>query len=95
MIFWYFNTVFLFLVKAAEGGARVEVGDHGKGIPPEEIDSVWEKYYRATQTKRTTVGSGLGLTICKNILEAHSANYGIQSEVGKGSVFWFELGRKK
>ena len=82
-------------VKSAEDGARVEVGDHGKGIPPEEIDNVWEKYYRATQTKRTTVGSGLGLTICKNILEAHSANYGIESEVGKGSVFWFELGRKK
>ncbi len=78
-------------VKSADGGATVEVGDHGKGISPEEIDSVWEKYYRATQTKRTTVGSGLGLTICKNILDAHGAQYDVRSEVGKGTVFRFKL----
>lgn len=79
-------------VRSDGGGAAVEVGDHGKGIPPEEVDSVWEKYYRATQTKRTTVGSGLGLTICKNILDAHGAEYGVRSEVGKGTVFMFKLG---
>ena len=37
------------------------------------------------------MGTGLGLSIVKNILELHHANYGVDSEVGKGSTFWFEL----
>lgn len=78
-------------VKRVGSCARVEVTDHGVGIPPEEIDSVWERYYRAAHSKRQAVGSGIGLSICKSILTHHNARYGVISEVGKGSTFWFEL----
>jgi len=76
------------------GTVRVEVCDHGKGIAPDEIEDVWDRYYRSARTKRTSVGSGLGLAICKSVLIAHAAEYGVESELGKGSVFWFELGDK-
>ncbi len=71
--------------------AIVEVEDNGKGIAPEDIDAVWDRYYRVNQEKRSVVGSGLGLSIVKSILEAHKAEYGIKSELGKGSIFWFAL----
>ncbi len=86
------NTVILSVAKKQDGGVRVEVSDHGKGIAPDEIDSVWDRYYRSARNKRTTVGSGLGLSICKSILMGHGAEYGVRSELGKGSTFWFELG---
>lgn len=85
------KTVIINVMPTEKGGARVEIGDNGKGIPTEEIDSVWDRYYRAAQTKRTTVGSGLGLSICKSILVKHNAKYGINSTVGVGTTFWFEL----
>ncbi len=72
-------------------GGRFEVRDTGKGIPPEEIAAVWDKYYRANMTKRKVVGSGLGLSIVKSILTAHGAAFGIDSKVGEGSTFWFVL----
>ncbi|MCL2675363.1 MAG: HAMP domain-containing histidine kinase [Firmicutes bacterium] len=71
--------------------AVVEVEDNGKGIAEEDMDAVWDRYYRLNQQKRSVVGSGLGLSIVKNILVAHGAEYGIKSEVGKGTVFWFAL----
>lgn len=72
--------------------ARFEVKDSGKGIEADEIDKVWERYYRASkEAKRLTNGTGLGLSIVKNILTAHGAKFGIQSVVGKGTTFWFEL----
>lgn len=74
---------------------RVEVTDHGQGIAEDELESVWDRYYRAARSKRSAVGSGLGLSICKNILTSHGADYGVESELGKGSTFWFELGSVK
>ncbi|MDE6618722.1 MAG: HAMP domain-containing histidine kinase [Clostridiales bacterium] len=78
-------------VKKQDGGVRVEVTDHGSGIEQSELDSVWDRYYRSPHATRTVVGSGLGLSICKSILIAHGAEFGIISEIGKGSTFWFEL----
>ncbi len=71
---------------------RIEVCDTGKGIPKEEIKNVWERYYKIDKKhKRAIMGTGLGLSIVKNILIRHNARYGVESEVGKGSKFWFEL----
>lgn len=87
-------------VRARDAGecVRVEVSDNGKGIAEEEKDAVWDRYYRANQTKRTTVGTGLGLSIVKNILSAHNARFGIDSVCAdnpegtpSGTTFWFEL----
>lgn len=75
-----------------EGGARFEVIDSGKGIPKDEIDTVWDRYYRSTAThKRSVSGTGLGLSIVKNILFAQGCPFGIISETGKGSCFWVEF----
>ena len=71
---------------------RLEVSDHGPGIKPEELPHVWDRYYKtSTNYVRETTGTGLGLSIVKEILTLHGANYGVESKVGKGSTFWFEL----
>ncbi|MBR7141075.1 MAG: HAMP domain-containing histidine kinase [Clostridia bacterium] len=74
-----------------ESVARVEVSDTGKGIAPAEKDKIWERYYRASQAKRAVVGSGLGLSIVKNLLIVNKAKYGVDSVVNHGTTFWFEL----
>lgn len=78
-------------VREDNGKVRVEVTDHGKGIPEEEIEHVWERYYRSNQNKRNVVGSGIGLSIVKSVLISFGAEYGIESGEGKGSTFWFML----
>ncbi len=71
---------------------RLEVEDHGKGIADDEIDNIWDRYYKVDKThKRATQGSGIGLSIVKNILKLHGARFGVSSDLGKGSIFWFEL----
>ena len=71
---------------------RCEVIDHGEGIAPDEINHVWEKYYKSsTHHVRATEGTGLGLSIVKEILILHKADYGVISKPGKGSIFWFEM----
>lgn len=79
-------------VEKQKGGARFFVKDTGSGIAPAELEQIWERYYKSSeQTQRQKSGSGLGLTIVKGILEEHSAKYGVTSELGKGSTFWFWL----
>jgi len=71
---------------------RFAVTDHGEGISPDEINHVWERYYKSsTHHVRPTEGSGLGLSIVKEILNLHKANFDVDSTLGKGSTFWFEL----
>ena len=72
-----------------EGYLRFTVTDTGKGIPPEEIESIWDRYHRSTEThKRPIKGTGLGLSIVKTILLKHGFRFGVQSEPGKGSTFF-------
>ena len=71
---------------------RLDVSDNGPGIKAEELPHVWDRYYKtSTNYVRPTSGTGLGLAIVKEILTLHCSNYGVDSEVGKGSTFWFEL----
>ncbi len=71
---------------------RLEIEDHGKGIDAEELKNIWDRYYKIDKThKRAVQGSGLGLSIVQNILQLHNAKYGVISDVGKGSIFWFEM----
>lgn len=79
-------------LKKAGRKVRCEVVDHGQGIAPDEIGHVWERYYKSsTHHVRPTDGSGLGLSIVKEILTLHKASYGVNSKLGKGSTFWFEM----
>lgn len=71
---------------------RISVEDHGSGIAAEDLDHIWERYYRSSSnTVRTSEGSGLGLSIVKEILTLHKATFGVDSTLGQGSTFWFEL----
>lgn len=71
---------------------RVEISDHGPGISQEELPHVWDRYYKASSNYvRSTTGTGLGLSIVKEILTLHHADYGVNSKLGKGTTFWFEL----
>lgn len=73
---------------------RVEVRDTGKGIDPDEIPYIWDRYYKARNAKDKLMGTGIGLSIVKEILKAHGATYGVSSQIGKGTTFWFELSVK-
>ncbi len=78
--------------KTEDGYTRVEVIDRGEGIPADKLPHIWQRYYKVDRRhKRSVVGSGLGLSIVQGILEAHFARYGVDSRVGDGSRFWFEL----
>ena len=75
-----------------ENMVRIEVNDTGDGITREDLPYVWDRYYKVDKThKRAVMGTGLGLSIVKNILELHEAAYGVESRIGEGSTFWFEL----
>ena len=71
---------------------RVTVSDSGEGIPADELPYIWDRYYRSRDNhRRAVIGSGLGLHICRGILEKHGVRYGVSSAEGEGTRFWFEL----
>jgi len=69
-----------------------EVQDSGEGIPKEYLDRIFEKFFKVeNQILKTKIDTGLGLTFCKLAVEAHGGKIGAESEVGKGSRFYFSL----
>ena len=77
------------LKRQGDGTARFSVSDTGKGIKPEEITTIWDRYYRSSQAhKRPVKGTGLGLSIVKTILEKHNFRFGVESTVGKDTTFY-------
>ena len=71
---------------------RVDVIDHGEGIPEDKLQHIWDRYYRVDKEhRRAVIGTGLGLSIVKNILLAHDADFGVASKLGEGSDFYFIL----
>ncbi len=79
-------------VSSAGETVRATVTDQGGGIPPEYHKRIFEKFSQAkSRNDGQKHSSGLGLTFCKLAVEAHGGHIGVDSEVGKGSTFWFEL----
>lgn len=73
-------------------GVRLSVSDEGPGIPEEFQERIFDKFGQVKGTTYERSGStGLGLTFCKMAVEAHGGSIGVNSEVGKGSTFWFCL----
>jgi signal transduction histidine kinase len=70
---------------------RFEVEDTGMGISEDNLEHMFEKFYRVTDAEGFTQGTGLGLAITKKIIEAHGGEIGVQSEMGQGTMFWFTL----
>jgi signal transduction histidine kinase len=70
---------------------RVNVIDQGPGIPTEHIPHLFERFYRIPETSSSVRGTGLGLYICRKIVEAHGGEIGVESKPGQGSNFHFTL----
>jgi len=69
---------------------KVEIIDTGKGIKKEDLPFIWDKYYHSKKKhKRNLVGTGIGLSIVKSILESHNFEYGVESKTNKGTKFYF------
>ncbi|MNR54788.1 Alkaline phosphatase synthesis sensor protein PhoR [compost metagenome] len=73
-------------MKAFRQERWIEVWDHGPGIPPEKLPHLFERFYKADES-RNRAGAGLGLTICKHIIEAHGGSIRAESQLGAGTVF--------
>jgi signal transduction histidine kinase/DNA-binding response OmpR family regulator len=69
----------------------VKVTDYGVGIPKEEQPYIFDKFYRTKDSLKNFQGLGLGLYICADILSRHNCEYGVESEPGKGSTFYFRI----
>lgn len=71
---------------------KISITDHGIGMKQEDLDCIWDRYYRIDKGhQRSVQGSGLGLSIVKSILEYHNFEYGVESNLGSGSTFWFKM----
>jgi len=79
-------------VRSVNGSCQIEVADEGLGIPPEEHERIFEKFYRLDPQQTQGVGgSGLGLYICRELVERMNGRLHVESEPGKGSRFTVEL----
>jgi two-component system phosphate regulon sensor histidine kinase PhoR len=71
-----------------DGMVAINVEDEGPGIPHDELEKIFEAYFRAKdETRLTARGTGLGLAIVKHIMDAHNGKIEVKSTVGKGSSF--------
>jgi PAS domain S-box-containing protein len=78
-------------VEQPSGWVEVRVKDEGPGIPPEYKEAVFDRFKQLPGGQQKKGSSGLGLAICKVIVEQHGGVVGVDSEVGKGSTFWFRI----
>lgn len=75
-----------------EGQARVQVTDEGMGIPEKDQPFIFDRFYRVeSESMKNKKGFGIGLYICKEIIERHHGAIGVESTEGRGSTFWFTL----
>ena len=89
------NKVYINLISNKKT-VKVEIKDTGKGIKKEDIDKVWDKYYKSEKNyKRNSIGTGIGLSIVKNIFILHKFKYGISSKEKNGTTFWFVVPKSK
>ena len=71
---------------------KLTIRDTGEGISKEDLPEIWNRYYRVKENHpRPVKGTGLGLNIVKVILESHSFDFGVESEIEKGSTFWVDF----
>jgi signal transduction histidine kinase len=78
------------VVARSDGAVHLEVRDSGVGIPPDELEKLFTRFFRAS-TSGVAQGTGLGLSIVKSIVEAHRGTIDVRSEVGEGTTFLVDL----
>ena len=72
------------------GSIRISIRDTGNGLSPQQISQLFQPFNRLGQEMETE-GTGIGLVVCKRLVELMGGAIGVESTVGEGSVFWFEL----
>ncbi len=81
-------------IESVESRVRISVFNTGEKIPEEELDKIWDKFYKVDKARtREYGGNGIGLSIVKAIMEAHNQRYGVKN-YDNGVEFWFELDEK-
>jgi PAS domain S-box-containing protein len=78
-------------VATTAGRIRICVGDTGEGLAPEKLEQLFQPFNRLGQEANDEEGTGIGLVVCKRLIELMGGTIGVESTVGAGSVFWFEL----
>lgn len=79
-------------VRQSQGDVLFQIQDFGRGIPEDQIDNVFERFAQVeVEAQKTAQGSGLGLAICKAIVSQHRGKIGVDSQLGRGSTFWFTI----
>ncbi|OUL22508.1 PAS domain S-box protein [Nostoc sp. 106C] len=85
------GTVTFTISYASEGKIRFEVRDSGVGIAPEKLQAIFQPFEQAGDRRRQIEGTGLGLAISQRIVELMGSTIQVQSDLGVGSIFWFEV----
>jgi PAS domain S-box-containing protein len=85
------GTVTITCEATAEDLVRVSVEDTGAGLSPEKLDQLFQPFNRLGQDNEIEEGTGIGLVVCKRLVELMGGTIGVESTPGKGSVFWMEL----
>lgn len=80
-------------IEFANDFVEVSVQDSGRGIAEHEIATLFDRFTRSRSVVQETIGTGLGLMIVKEIIEAHNGTVGVESRLAEGSRFWFKLPR--
>jgi PAS domain S-box-containing protein len=84
------GTVTIESIISPSGSVRVSIHDTGNGLSPQQISQLFQPFNRLGQ-ERETEGTGIGLVVCKRLVELMGGTIGVESAAGEGSVFWFEL----
>jgi signal transduction histidine kinase len=74
-----------------DGMVRLAIEDSGPGIDPIHLDALWQPFERLGAERTSVEGTGLGLSLCKRLVEAMSGTIGVATQVGEGSTFWVEI----
>ena len=78
-------------IRNPQSAIEISVADQGMGMTPEQVDKMFDKFYRVDASNTAIEGTGLGMTVVKHIVEAHGGKVWAESELGKGTVVTFTI----
>jgi signal transduction histidine kinase len=85
------GTRIMITTEDTENEVVIQVADQGRGIPPEDLGHVFDRFYRARNSRANTPGNGLGLYLARYFVELHNGNIEVESVLDKGSTFTVRL----